>query len=119
MTVGSPPSTTATTEFVVPRSMPITFAMSSLSCMKSRQRPGRRGEAPRRRPAGLLHVDLDLFGLDRFHLRQRHREHAVAIGRANLVRLHRDWELEDPLDAPAPPLGTKILLGLPVFGLRP
>jgi hypothetical protein len=25
--VGSPPSTTATTEFVVPRSMPITFAI--------------------------------------------------------------------------------------------
>ena len=28
MTAGSPPSTTATTELVVPRSMPITFAMS-------------------------------------------------------------------------------------------
>ena len=27
ITVGLPPSTTATTEFVVPRSMPITFAM--------------------------------------------------------------------------------------------
>ena len=28
MTAGSPPSMTATTEFVVPRSIPITFAMS-------------------------------------------------------------------------------------------
>jgi hypothetical protein len=28
MTIGSPPSTTATTELVVPRSMPITLAMS-------------------------------------------------------------------------------------------
>ena len=28
MTIGSPPSMTATTEFVVPRSMPMTFAMS-------------------------------------------------------------------------------------------
>src|ERR1041385_8614273 len=31
ITVGLPPSITATTEFVVPRSMPITFAMSSFS----------------------------------------------------------------------------------------
>jgi len=29
ITVGLPPSTTATTELVVPRSMPITFAMSN------------------------------------------------------------------------------------------
>ena len=31
ITVGLPPSITATTEFVVPRSMPITFAMSAVS----------------------------------------------------------------------------------------
>ena len=36
MTTGSPPSITATTEFVVPRSMPIILLMSSLSSADSR-----------------------------------------------------------------------------------
>ena len=44
ITVGLPPSITATTEFVVPRSMPITFAMSAvLSLPRAREGPGRAG----------------------------------------------------------------------------
>ena len=39
MTIGSPPSMTATTEFVVPRSMPMTFAMSSPSMPAGPRRP--------------------------------------------------------------------------------
>src|SRR5262252_9354555 len=119
MTVGSPPSTTATTEFVVPRSIPITFAMSSLSCLEvSRQRRARRGCEPRRLTAALLHVDLDLLGLYRLHLRQRHGEHAVAVRGPNLVRLYGDGELEDSLHTPGPPLGSEVLLGLHALGLR-
>src|SRR6266496_2995087 len=118
MTVGSPPSTTATTEFVVPRSIPITFAMSSLSCLEvSRQRRARRGSEPRRLPAALLHVDLDLLGLYRLHLRQRHGEHTVAVRRPNLVRLYGDGDLEDSLHAPGPSLGAEVLLGLHGLGL--
>src|SRR5262249_53087963 len=118
MTVGSPPSTTATTEFVVPRSIPITFAMSSLSCLEvSRRRRARRGSEPRRRPAALLHVDLDLLGLYRLHLRQRHGEQAVVVRRPNLVRLDGNGELKDSLHAPAPSLDPEVLLGLHGLGL--
>src|SRR6266850_2180700 len=53
MTAGSPPSTTATTEFVVPRSMPITFAMS---CSLLSECLGLRRDLDR--------VDLDLLRLD-------------------------------------------------------
>src|SRR5437762_5480741 len=79
MTVGSPPSTTATTELVVPRSMPITFAMSLVSLnvpgmapRRSRwaEREAGRGE-PSPPPPGtdrLVHVDLDLLRLDLLRL---------------------------------------------------
>src|SRR5215470_10997700 len=117
MTVGSPPSTTATTEFVVPRSMPITFAMSSISCREvSRQRPSRRGEGPRHGPTQLLHVDLDLFRLHRLDLRKGHRQDAVAIPRTNVIGLHGNGELEHALDTPRPSLRAEELLGL--HGLR-
>ena len=44
MTVGSPPSMTATTELVVPRSMPMTFAISAvLSSAETWEGPGRAG----------------------------------------------------------------------------
>ena len=52
ITVGLPPSMTATTEFVVPRSMPITFAMSSLLSLASQA--SRRGVRPARRPLRVL-----------------------------------------------------------------
>src|SRR5690606_37164219 len=40
ITTGSPPTITATTEFVVPRSMPITFAISSpLTYVSKKERP--------------------------------------------------------------------------------
>src|SRR2546422_4039639 len=67
MTVGSPPSITATTEFVVPRSMPIILPIGSLllvvdrcwlvSCLSSCRRPvptrraRRRPKQPLREPA--------------------------------------------------------------------
>src|SRR6266436_1505973 len=101
MTVGSPPSTTATTEFVVPRSMPITFAMSSLSCRKSRV-SGLGGGAER--PAAG---------------RQRHGQHAVAIARPDVVCLYRNRELEGTLDTARPAFGPEVLLWLHSLRLRP
>ena len=41
ITVGSPPSMTATTEFVVPRSMPMTFPMSVSLCRMPSEKPAR------------------------------------------------------------------------------
>src|SRR6266446_6641209 len=83
ITVGLPPSTTATTEFVVPRSIPMTFAMSLFSNLLSWERAGL---APS--PCELRQVDLDFLRLDLFHLRQPDLEHAVAVGGLHLVRLH-------------------------------
>src|SRR5262249_294198 len=109
MTVGSPPSTTATTELVVPRSMPSTFAMCSVSLVVRsrsllRRRRGRAGGGrcrPRGPPVhrgGLQHVDLDLLGLDLLGLRERHGQHAVAIAGLDLVGLHRDRQRQRPLE---------------------
>src|SRR5437867_10445030 len=65
ITVGFPPSTTATTELVVPRSMPITFAMfeSPFSLVSIATE---RVTRPLRRQLGtndLADVDLDRLGL--------------------------------------------------------
>src|ERR1051325_2175460 len=104
MTVGFPPSTTATTLFVVPRSIPITFGM--ILCLQSSElsRPsphrGRRG--PRPPPPHvpeLQHVDLDLARLELLGLRELDREHAVAICRLDLVALHRERQLHAALEA--------------------
>src|SRR6185503_4689687 len=111
MTVGLPPSTTATTEFVVPRSMPITLAMICpapfLGVCFVRARYGCtsfrswRGLVPppnlprlNRRDMRLQDVDLDLARLHFLDLRQRHRQHTVAIGRLHLVGLHRHRDLD-------------------------
>src|SRR5438876_6450464 len=72
ITVGLPPSTTATTEFVVPRSMPITFAMSCPFPLQDR-----RGTDTGPPPGALRKIDLDLSRLDLFSLRQLHLEDAV------------------------------------------
>src|SRR2546423_6792702 len=64
MTVGLPPSTTATTEFVVPRSIPITFAMI---CPFSPLQDQRGPTDPLRH--SLQKFDLDLARLDLFGLR--------------------------------------------------
>src|SRR4029450_10979677 len=120
MTVGSPPSTTATTEFVVPRSMPITFAMLSVSsqvvCIPLGRVPGRQGRAqpfPRPTQGELQNVDLDPLGLDLFRLAQCDREHPVAIGRLHLVGLHRDGQRQMALEPPVPALPpVEILLSV-------
>src|SRR3989338_7848491 len=80
ITVGLPPSTTDTTEFVVPRSIPITFAMS---CSPPCDRGGASalaGSAPDCSTPS-RDVDLDCLGLDLVGLREPHLEHPVAIGR--------------------------------------
>src|SRR6266508_5701116 len=109
MTVGSPPSITATTEFVVPRSMPITFAMSRtpvwLSLASRLQR--RRGEA--RHPARgacvrLQHVDLDLLGFELLGLGEADGQHPVTVRGLDLVGLHRNRQRERALEFPEPPL---------------
>src|SRR5512132_3013821 len=110
MTVGSPPSTTATTEFVVPRSIPITFAMlsvSSLDCLRPRAptRKGEDGPSPFR-GGELQNVDLDRPGLDLLCLRQSDREHPIAIRRLHLVGLHRDRQGEMSLETPVPALAA-------------
>src|SRR2546428_8691399 len=84
ITVGLPPSTTATTELVVPRSMPITFAMSNPPSPWSQIAtepvdPPRPGNLVRR---GRLHeVDLDRLGLHLFRFRQLTFAQPVAVRR--------------------------------------
>src|SRR5262252_9556525 len=123
MTVGSPPSTAATTEFVVPRSIPITFAMSSISCWKvSRQRPVSGGAGAPPPSTALRHVDLDLLGLDRVHLGKGHRQHAVPVAGLHVVGLHGDRKLKDTLHASCPALATEVVLrldGLGILALAP
>src|SRR5712691_7284588 len=105
MTVGSPPSITATTEFVVPRSMPITFAMSpspvwriSLACRLQLRRGA--PAAPRR----LQHVDLDLLRLELLGLGETDGQHPVTVRGLDLVGLHRDRQRERALEFSEPPL---------------
>src|SRR5258708_28742071 len=74
ITLGLPPSTTATTELVVPRSIPITFAMSSLP-LPARPGAGPGGPAAPRPPSHLQNVDLDFLLLDLVPLRQPHFDH--------------------------------------------
>src|SRR5215470_9760059 len=70
ITVGFPPSTTATTELVVPRSMPITFAMS-IPLLLDLNGDGAGRPAPSRHPVlrdsarddRLYDVDLDRLRL--------------------------------------------------------
>src|SRR5260370_30355878 len=85
ITVGLPPSTTATTEFVVPRSMPMTFAMSLLPFFFGGGLDGP-PDAP------LLHVVLDFLGLHRFHLGQPDLQHPVPVRPLHLFRLPRDGQ---------------------------
>src|SRR6267142_1266355 len=73
ITVGLPPSTTATTELVVPRSMPITFAMSILpspwSHCDGADRPLRR-HTTSNDANDSDDIDLDRLGLHFFRLRE-------------------------------------------------
>src|SRR6516164_2983634 len=100
ITVGLPLSTTATTELVVPRSMPITFAMSNPPSPWSLWR--RSGSA---RPVAsscpcdrldcdrLDDVDLDFPGFHFVCLRNLHLEYPVPIGRLHLVGLNGHQKL--------------------------
>src|SRR5438552_4298318 len=93
MTVGSPPSTTATTELVVPRSMPITFAMFRVYPPvngRAGARAGGRGANPLPPRRRLHHVDRDLLGLDLVGLGERDGQHAVAIAGLDVAGLDRD-----------------------------
>src|SRR5512144_861471 len=124
MTAGSPPSTTATTEFVVPRSMPITFAMScSLlsECLDHAFAAGGAGAimapAPNRPRcwAALDRLDLDLLRLDLLDLRELHGQYAVPIRRLDLPALHRHRQRERALELAEPALPTIVarVLDLP------
>src|SRR5712671_1418345 len=115
MTAGSPPSTTATTEFVVPRSMPITFAMScSLlsECLDHVAAPTRR----RRGGAALGRLDLDLLRLGLLCLRQRHRQYPVSIGRLDLSGIDRRGQRERTLELAEPALATVVAPFLDIAG---
>src|SRR5216683_996650 len=123
MTAGSPPSTTATTEFVVPRSMPITFAMScSLlsECLDHVAAPAGRAIAARTRRrrggAALGRLDLDLLRLGLLCLRQRHRQYPVSIGRLDLSVIDRRGQRERTLDLAAPALATVVAPFLDIAG---
>src|SRR6185503_17011566 len=122
ITVGLPPSITATTELVVPRSMPITFAMSAVLPSRSRVehrrcRPhvwggfggGRRGPL---RVSSLEDLDLDLARLQLFRLREHDLQHPVAVGRLDLVRLHCHRQLDQPLELAVDALHVEELLVL-------
>src|SRR5712691_8846807 len=87
ITVGLPPSTIATTELVVPRSIPITFAMVWSPCGVDARRRGPTPGPLRHFRTGLQNVDLDFLRLGLFGLREPHLEHSVAIGRLRTVGL--------------------------------
>src|SRR5881409_1423052 len=75
ITVGLPPSTTETTELVVPRSMPMTFAITVWLHFSRPRGAGvdRSWRGPRRPPPnlpGLDNIDLDFLRLQLFGLGQ-------------------------------------------------
>src|SRR6185503_18044998 len=105
ITVGLPPSITATTELVVPRSMPITFAISAV--LPSRSRLGSRRRGPSGAPSVssvLVDLDLDLAGLQLFGLRQGDLQNPIAIAGLHLVGLYRHRQLDEPLELAVHPL---------------
>src|SRR5262245_34930315 len=101
ITLGSPPSMTATHEFVVPRSMPMTLPMfTPVQCAEAtppRRTPARRGS--QRMAPGLrcdLDLDLALFGL--LGLGHVHLEHPVLDLGLHLVVAHPRPERERTLE---------------------
>src|SRR5882672_956599 len=107
ITCGSPPSITATHEFVVPRSMPIIFAMipSMVRCGGAVQGPLRvvdfivrrpvRGAA---RPRSACGLDRNLAGPGLLGLRDGDFEDSVSIRRLDLIGLNRVVQLERALE---------------------
>src|SRR5262245_30299155 len=103
MTTGSPPSTTATTELVVPRSMPMTLA---IACCLLKVRA-----CPLGRPGFLLaDLDLDFARRDLFQLREPDLEDAVAVAGPDFLGLDRDRKLDMTLERAGPSLDPVVLL---------
>src|SRR5204862_1073786 len=119
ITVGLPPSMTATTEFVVPRSIPMTFAMFAAASFLAFSSAGFAGAIPFLGEASegavdtpsevLQNVDLDLAPLELLRLRQRHLEHAIAVGRLHLVALDRHRQLDESLELAVHALRVQVL----------
>src|SRR5262245_6159196 len=97
MTTGSPPSTTATTELVVPRSIPMTLAMTGSPPLFARLS---------------AQLDLDLARLGFVHLGEAHLQDPVPVHRPHPVGLDRDRQLDVPLEAPRPALDPVVVLFL-------
>src|SRR6185436_19174391 len=117
ITVGLPPSTTATTELVVPRSMPITFAMSNPPSPWSFYGNGAGRSAQSRHSTQLDRlddVDLDRFWPSRSPRRKRHLEHPIAVRRLHLVRLHGHRQLHAAFELPVDALDAIHVLVLDV-----
>src|SRR5213593_2282244 len=123
ITCGSPPSITATHEFVVPRSMPIIFAIipSMVRCGGAVQGPSawwilfaRRPVWSAARPRSAGGLDRNLAGLGLFGLRDGDFQDSVSIRRLDLVALDRvvqlERALERPVDALDPVIGRVLLL---------
>src|SRR5262249_46117998 len=112
ITVGLPPSTTETTEFVVPRSMPITFGITVCSIpwgrgpyiSSSEEPPG-----PLRDPL-LDDVDLDLLGFELFRLRPLDLKNTGAVGCLPAIGLHRHRQLNEPLELAVGAIDVKQIL---------
>src|SRR6267378_1548760 len=111
ITCGSPPSITATHEFVVPRSMPIIFAM-----IPSMVRCGGAGFGPSAWWISARGLDRDLAGLGLFGFRDGYFEHSVSIRRLDLVGLDRVVQLERALEGSVHTLDPVIGRVLLLFG---
>src|SRR6266545_1618664 len=105
MTTGLPPSITATTELVVPRSMPITLPIGS-----SWWSPGRGGNRDR---GGGSRLDRDpACAGSRGGLRELDRQHAVPDACRGAVRIQPRRQRDGPDEAPVPGLGHVEVLAL-------
>src|SRR2546428_4981690 len=113
ITVGLPPSTIATTELVVPRSMPITFAMSNLPFSWSRcdgaDRPLRRLTTSNDANDS-DDIDLDFLRFHLVHLRNLDLEYSVAVSGLHLRGLDRHRKLDTALELPIDALDVMIAL---------
>src|SRR5256885_159422 len=125
ITLGSPPSMTATHELVVPRSMPMTLPIHAPAFVNERAAtpgPGSRPDvAPESWvPALLAGLNLDFAQPGLVGLGHANFEHAVAIGRLDGVTANRGPEREAALEDSAAALDAQLgarLLGLLLLAL--
>src|SRR5580765_6267036 len=127
ITLGSPPSMTATHELVVPRSMPMTLPMSDGSPGIPKPRPARvagRGLECVQDEAKLVDLHLDVARLGLVGLGHVDLEHAVSVRRLHLVGADRQAERERPLERTVGALGAvqrafrRLLLALALAAQR-